>query len=131
MTELLKSKTFCMLPWTHMHMWPAGTTYACCMADPDIPIGNTQEQSIQEIWNGDRMKELRLNLLKGEKDPICRRCHELEDNNVWTLRKSSNSNFKNHIDKVKETAEDGSAGDVNLAYMDIRFSNLCNFDSFE
>ena len=126
MTELLKSKTFCMLPWTHMHMWPAGTTYACCMADPDIPIGNTQEQSIEEIWNGDRMKELRLNLLKGEKDPICRRCHELEDNNVWTLRKSSNSNFKNHIDKVKETAEDGSAGDVNLAYMDIRFSNLCN-----
>jgi len=120
------NKTFCMMPWVHMHMWPAGYTYPCCMADPELPIGNTQDQSLQEIWNGPDMRQLRLNMLQDKKSDICRRCYELEDSDVWTLRKSSNENFKHHTAKVESTSDDGSAGDVNLAYMDIRFSNLCN-----
>jgi radical SAM protein with 4Fe4S-binding SPASM domain len=120
------SKTFCMMPWIHMHMWPAGYTYPCCMSDPDLPIGNTQEQSLQDIWNGEQMRTLRLNMLQNKKSPECRRCYELEENGMWTLRKSSNENFKHHQSKVEETSDDGSAGDVNMAYMDIRFSNLCN-----
>lgn len=114
------------MPWVHMHMWPAGYTYPCCMADPELPVGNTQDQSLQEIWNGPEMRELRLNMLQDKKSDICRRCYELEDSDVWTLRKSSNENFKHHKAKVESTGDDGTAGDVNLAYMDIRFSNLCN-----
>ena len=121
-----ENKTFCMMPWVHMHMWPAGTTYPCCMSDPDLPIGNTQEQSMQDIWNGKEMRQLRLNMLQNKKSPECRRCYELEENGMWTLRKSSNENFKHHQSKVEQTSDDGSAGDVNMAYMDIRFSNLCN-----
>ena len=109
-----------------MHMWPAGTTYACCMADPDMPIGDTQKQSIQEIWNGPEMRELRMNMLQDKQSAMCRRCYELEESGVWTLRKSANENFKHHQNKVDSTSDDGSAGEVNLAYMDIRFSNLCN-----
>ena len=120
------SKTFCMMPWIHMHMWPAGYTYPCCMSDPALPVGNTQEQSLQDIWNGEQMRQLRLNMLQNKKSPECRRCYELEENGMWTLRNSSNENFKHHQSKVEETSDDGSAGDVNMAYMDIRFSNLCN-----
>ena len=109
-----------------MHMWPAGTTYPCCLSDPNHPVGNTQEQSLQDIWNGPEMRKLRLNMLEDKKSPECRRCYELEENGVWTLRNSSNANFEHHLNKVEQTAEDGSAGDVNMAYMDIRFSNLCN-----
>lgn len=120
------SKEFCMLPWTHMHLWPAGAAYPCCMSDPDHPIGNTQTQTLQEIWNGEKMKQLRLNMLAGKKSIECRRCYELEENGMWTLRKSANENFKHHYKKVEETEADGSAGKVNMSYMDIRFSNLCN-----
>ena len=120
------NKTFCMMPWVHMHMWPAGTTYPCCMSDPDLPVGNTKEQSMQDIWNGKEMRQLRLNMLQNKKSLECRRCYELEENGMWTLRKSSNENFKHHQNKVEQTSDDGSAGDVNMAYMDIRFSNLCN-----
>ena len=126
MSKVTDTKTFCMMPWTHMHIWPAGYTYPCCMADPTLPVGNTQEQSLQDIWNGPEMRELRLNMLQDKKSPECRRCYELEENGMWTLRKSSNENFKHHIDKVEQTSDDGSAGNVNMAYMDIRFSNLCN-----
>jgi len=124
--NLKNNKVFCMLPWTHMHLWPAGTTYPCCMSDPDLPIGDTQTQSLQEIWNGEKMKKIRRNMLDGQKSPECRRCYELEENGMWTLRKSSNENFKHHFDKVEQTDIDGNAGDVNISYMDIRFSNLCN-----
>jgi len=120
------SKTFCMMPWIHMHMWPAGYTYPCCMSDPDLPVGNTQTHSLQDIWNGEQMRTLRLNMLQNKKSPECRRCYELEENGMWTLRKSSNENFKHHQSKVEETSDNGNAGNVNMAYMDIRFSNLCN-----
>jgi len=121
-----ESKHFCMMPWVHMHLWPAGYTYPCCMSDPALPVGNTQTQSLQEIWNGDEMRQLRLNMLQDKPSLECRRCYELEENGMWTLRKSANENFKHHQHKVEETSDDGSAGDVNIAYMDIRFSNLCN-----
>ena len=126
MSKITDNKTFCMMPWVHMHLWPAGYTYPCCMSDPDLPIGNTQKQSLQDIWNGEEMRKIRMNMLQDKTSPECRRCYELEENGMWTLRKSSNENFKHHMDKVEQTSDDGSAGDVNMAYMDIRFSNLCN-----
>jgi len=128
MSEALKnSKHFCMMPWIHLHMWPAGTTYPCCMSDPIHPVGNTQTQSLQDIWNGEQMRELRMNMLHDKPSKECRRCYELEENGMGTLRQGSIRNHGvNHWDKVHSTADDGSAGDVNMAYMDIRFSNLCN-----
>ena len=127
MSEIKNNKHFCMMPWVHMHLWPAGFTYPCCMSDPDHPIGNTQNQSLQEIWNGDQMRQIRMNMLQGEPSKECRRCYELEENGMQTLRTSSINNFaEQHWQKVMDTSDDGSAGDVNMAYMDIRFSNLCN-----
>jgi sulfatase maturation enzyme AslB (radical SAM superfamily) len=97
------------------------------MSDPAYPIGNTQDQSLQEIWNGKELRKIRMNMLQGKPSKECRRCYELEESGLGTLRQGSITNFaENHWDKVNETSDDGSAGDVNMAYMDIRFSNLCN-----
>ncbi len=124
--DYLKNKTFCMLPWTHMHMWPNGDTYPCCLGDSRMPVGSAHKNSMQEIWNDEPMRKLRRNMLAGEKSPECRRCYEQEEHGVQTLRMSSNKEFAHHWDKVEETEEDGSAGQVNMAYLDIRFSNFCN-----
>ena len=124
--EIKNNKHFCMMPWTHMHLWPAGYTYPCCMSDPALPVGNTQTQSLQDIWNGKEMRQLRLNMLQGKASKECRRCYELEETGLGTLRTGSIENYAHHWDKVMSTSDDGSAGDVNMAYMDIRFSNLCN-----
>ena len=115
-----------MLPWTHMHMWPNGDTYPCCLGDSRMPVGSAHKNSMQEIWNDEPMRKLRRNMLAGEKSPECRRCYEQEEHGVQTLRMSSNKEFAHHWDKVEETEEDGSAGQVNMAYLDIRFSNFCN-----
>ena len=124
--EYLNNKTFCMLPWTHMHMWPNGDTYPCCLGDSRMPVGSSHKNTMQEIWNNGPMRKLRKNMLAGEKSPECRRCYEQEEHGINTLRISSNKEFADHWNKVEETEEDGSAGMVNMAYLDIRFSNFCN-----
>jgi len=122
----LNNKTFCMLPWTHLHMWPNGETYPCCLADSRMPIGSSHDNTIQELWNNDKMKAIRNNMLEGRESLECRRCYEQEKSGIQTLRMSSNKEFADHWWKVEETEPDGSAGMVNMAYLDIRFSNLCN-----
>ena len=27
------SKVFCMAPWIHMHVWPNGRAFPCCLAE--------------------------------------------------------------------------------------------------
>ena len=61
----LNNKTFCMLPWTHLHMWPNGETYPCCLADSRMPIGSSHDNTIQELWNNDKMRAIRNNMLEG------------------------------------------------------------------
>lgn len=127
--ELLnKNKAFCILPWIHMHVWPNGNAMPCCIADSDQPFGNLKENSIEEVWNSDKYKELRLAMLKGERLSSCRRCYELEDSTyIWTLRKNHNQWFGDkHFDLVEKTNADGSIDEFRMAYMDIRFSNICN-----
>ena len=57
-----------------MHAWPDGRAMPCCIADSDQPFGNVKENSIKEVWNSDKYKELRLAMLNGEKLDCCRRC---------------------------------------------------------
>ena len=61
---LLKSDTFCMLPWMHIHAFPAGRAYPCCFGMDPYPVGNVNEKSMKEIFNDKRMKKMRLNYIK-------------------------------------------------------------------
>jgi len=125
---LTQNKAFCILPWVHMHVWPNGNAMPCCIADSDKPFGNVKNKSIAEVWNSDEYKDLRLAMLNGEKRDVCKRCYELENrSNTWTLRKNHNQWFGDkHFDLVENTNADGSIDNLRMAYLDIRFSNICN-----
>ena len=43
------SKTFCILPWIHLHSWPNGTTKLCCLSDNAGDVGDLTENTITEI----------------------------------------------------------------------------------
>jgi len=132
--KLAEGDAFCILPWIHMHPWPDGRVFTCCLSEHDAPIGNLNEMDLDECYNSDNMKSFRLDMLDNKKVSNCNRCYELEEVGHDTLRKRSNDEFifekydlhkdKSHI--VQETKEDGSLDDVHLTYMDIRFSNICN-----
>ena len=67
-------------------------------------------------------------MLNDERYEACARCYELEDNGTWTLRQSQNAvRGIDSIDLIEATNLDGSIDEFKLKYMDIRFSNLCNY----
>jgi len=46
--ELVKGDAFCVLPWIHMHPWPDGRVFTCCLSEHDQPIGDLNEQTLEE-----------------------------------------------------------------------------------
>lgn len=132
--KLAEGEAFCILPWIHMHPWPDGRVFTCCLSEHDAPIGNLNEMDLDECYNSDNMKSFRLDMLDNKKVSNCNRCYELEEVGHDTLRKRSNDEFifekyGLHEDKspiVQKTKLDGSLDEVHLTYMDIRFSNICN-----
>ncbi len=124
-----EGKHFCVLPWVHFHAWPDKRVMPCCVADSDLPVAKIEgDQSIIEMMNSDRYKEIRTAMLNDEEVPECKRCFDLELMGTWTMRKSHNKRRGlDYVDYItSNTQEDGSLSEFEMKYMDIRFSNLCN-----
>lgn len=121
---------FCIMPWVHFHVTQYGSVAPCCVSPWgfDTAFGNINTQSIEEIWNSPAMREFRLKQLKAEPDKRCERCYTLEKGGAFSLRQTINSLYARHSARLKETKEDGSLpSHIKPVYLDIRFSNKCNF----
>lgn len=125
--RIIKSDQFCMIPWLHMHAFPDGRAFPCCLSEPDHPIGNLKTQTMREIWNDTPLKQMRTNMLNNVPCKECTKCYEQENSKLFSMRESANKNFGHHIGIVDDTKPDGTYDDFKLRYYDIRFSNLCNF----
>ena len=73
------SETFCMFPWVHLNATPKGDVYPCCSNDYTQPVGNTKDNSLEEIFNSPKMKELRVDMLNEKKNSICDFCYKHEE----------------------------------------------------
>ncbi len=128
--QLVKdSKHFCVLPWLHFHAWPNKKVMPCCVSDSEMPVSELKDdESILEMMNSEEYKKMRSAMLNDERYEACARCYELEENGTWTLRQSQNMvRGIDNIDLIEATNIDGSIDEFKLKYMDIRFSNICNF----
>lgn len=124
--QMVDKNVICMMPWIHMHIWPEGKVFPCCMSDSKVSFGNINESSIADIINNDAYKNIRKQMLNGEKPSVCSRCYELEENaDTWSLRKNSVQSFWDEA-AIQSTHTDGTIDNFKMRYMDIRFSNLCN-----
>lgn len=101
------------MPWIHLHVGQKGNAYACCVAN--IPFGNVNEQSFDQVWNGEPIKTIREKFAKGESDNRCKVCQKVEQAGGKSIRLET-------FEKYEKT--DLSSGPF---YFDIRFSNVCNF----
>ena len=124
--RLMHSETFCMLPWIHLHAWPDGRAYPCCLANAKFPVGNFKTDSMRDIWNHAPMREIRVNMLNDRPCRECTDCYEQESAGFSSMRNNANKNFGQHIDLVDQTLPDGTVPDFRLHYWDVRFSNICN-----
>ena len=124
--RLMDSRHFCMLPWIHLHAWPDGRAFPCCLGRADHPVGNFKQNSMREIWNDEPMRAVRRNMLADRPCLECGDCYEQEGAGFTSMRNNSNKSFGHHIAKIADTLPDGSLPDMQLHYWDVRFSNICN-----
>jgi radical SAM protein with 4Fe4S-binding SPASM domain len=125
--RLVNSDVVCMIPWIHMHAFPDGRAYPCCLGDDQHPIGNFKQDSMETVWNQTAYKTMRKNMLEERPCKECSKCYEQERAGFMSMRNSTNKNFGQHINIVDQTEADGTFPEFKLRYYDIRFSNLCNF----
>jgi organic radical activating enzyme len=123
---LTESKTFCMYPWIHLHAWPTGQAFPCCMSEPAGQIGDCRTQPLSEIWNSIAQRQLRVNMLNETPSTACTRCYEQEQSGFFSGRRSANKHHGHLVSRVNETHIDGTVERFEMTYWDIRFSNLCN-----
>lgn len=105
------------MPWIHFHSSYNGKVQTCCVGN--IPFGNINESTLEEIWEGDAIKETRAQFLKGEADNRCAACLNVEKAGGKSIRQET---FERYPDEHPNSIE----SDLPY-YFDIRFSNLCNF----
>lgn len=127
LTRLTKSDNFCMMPWVHMHAFPDGRAYPCCLADYWHPVGDLRKNTMAEVWNQEAYRTMRTNMLADKPCKECTKCYEQEKNGFFSMRNDSNRNYGHYINEVSNTLDDGTNPDFKIRYWDVRFSNLCNF----
>lgn len=124
MTE--DNKAFCAAPWVHLFGFGDDKIYPCCKSSQ--PVGSVKEQSLKEIWNSDDIKKLRVNMLQGIKTSSCEVCYLNEARWGDSYRLTFNKRYQDILqNEITNTSADGTVDKFNLRYLDLRFSNLCNF----
>lgn len=124
---LTESKTFCMLPWIHIHAYPDGRTYPCCLSDYWHPVGDLRKNTMAEVWNQDPYKAIRVNMMSEKPCKQCVKCYEQEENGFFSMRNDANRTYGHLVKEIEKTHPDGLHPEFKIRYWDVRFSNLCNF----
>lgn len=123
------SETFCVMPWIHQYIAPTGEVRPCCAYTLEYKLGSMKTDSLNDIWNNEATKQLRLDMLNGVSRIECERCN-VRDNLLSSFKLDFNNRFFK-VDEIKEvvanTLDDGTVEDHKLYFIDVRFNNLCNF----
>ncbi len=123
----MTSKTFCILPWIHFYANPDGNVLPCCIGDHKFPLGNVQSHDIKDVWNSQQYKDMRVNMLNGTRCKECTSCYQAEDAGVNSFRQTVNRDYAEFLNYADATQENGYLESMQIKYLDIRWSNICNF----
>jgi hypothetical protein len=106
-----------------------GTFHLCCHAEfqPNTTIVGDHSQKLEDIWNSEVYKKVRLDFLNNKIPTDCiTACYNKEKQGSISNRQQVNSRFNKKDYLQDKTNIDGSI-DSKPTYLDIRFGNLCNF----
>ena len=66
----------CLNPWLSVSIQSNGNVTACCFSfGDDIILGNLRENTLSEIWKGEKVKQLRKEHETKQYRPICAHCY--------------------------------------------------------
>ena len=78
-----KVKYNCNKPWGDMAIYSDGKVGPCCnLVGRKTPIGNIKNNSISEIWNGDKMNLIRDGFINNNPNDVCKLCIDSQKVNI-------------------------------------------------
>ena len=98
----------CAAPWSHLYIDTGGLVRPCCTSN--VVYGDSNTTSIKDAWNSPETIKFRKNLLAGNKQEGCKFCYLQEKHTGASLR----------------TGLEDVTPEMQIKYLDIRSSNLCN-----
>jgi len=82
---------YCHYPFDTLAIWSDGNVGPCCAYQgKNIPVGNIREQTLQEIWHGEKMQRLRKQHREGKLNVVCQQCLEGQDFSILRDQKTDN-----------------------------------------
>jgi len=118
-------KTFCNYPWKHLYVQTTGHFKVCCLSPEHITKNdgyyqyNLSKDKISDSWNSNYMIETRKKMLAGERLDICKRCYDLEDRGIKSMRNVKDYEHYNAI------TVDGKVNNK-IEQLELHFGNVCN-----
>lgn len=122
------NQSFCPLPWVGLHYGCDGYIYPCCYINQkninEYRLGQVKN-GVESSFNSDKIREMRLAMLKGERINACEGCYRREDLGFESFRLWKNKQYQIK-EMVKETSPDGFFPFKGFKYFELKISNLCN-----
>jgi hypothetical protein len=132
-----KPEFLCMAPWVHTYLSPQSERRLCCASrepaqnfkqyiDTDSGTGEYNPLTLEEWWNSEHVRNIRVTMMAGEIPDECQVCnHKLLNTDVyrsyfWHL-------FKHHYNNIWDHTEPDGYTYMKPVSWDYRFSNLCNY----
>jgi hypothetical protein len=143
------SKTFCALPWIHLSTRPNGHMRLCCTANASSADANNDKKyggevgilkndngkpanlnttELEQAWNNQYMKSVRVQMLNNEIPVACRKCFKEEAAGHRSKRNWETEYWAKRLDLKKLVDNTSSDGVVapQIAYIDLRLGTKCN-----
>jgi radical SAM protein with 4Fe4S-binding SPASM domain len=123
MSQENKTKpTICAAPWKLLHLSPQGEVTSCF--ESSAVLGNIEDESLEEIWNGKPFQNLRAKMLDAQRPEQCQKCfvkeQAIEGQSIRTVL-----NHRFDFDEI-EAEKWGVDPTLKPLQLDLSFSNHCN-----
>ena len=123
--DYLTNRAFCPIPWTGLMYNFDGTVKNCIRSS--TPIGNLQNNTIKEILSNHDNVTTKQSMLKHQPGQRCNPCYDLEkDKNSFNII-SDRKFYLRELKHIPITVYNDPYT-FDLYTVDVRWSNLCNFN---
>lgn len=117
-----------MHPFTGLATREDGAIQVCCRSHP---VGFIQDNSLSEIWNNEKMRNIRQQVLNDKRPKECEPCFTLEDQGVESLRQRHIKGVIpesriNLYPKALDKLNDDFTMPFEIPTMELKLNNLCN-----
>jgi hypothetical protein len=120
--DTINNKSICPFPWVHSYIGARYGKKLCCVSKN---LEGLKKISDKEFWNCQKMKDIRLRMLNGEKISECETCYRDEENGIESLRQNSSKAYSLMYDNLDDVTNDDGSTNEYIKYFDYR-TIYCN-----